>query len=388
MLAHSPPLPLAIDYTRDVDAGNKEGAILALKQRDRIRRVRLNLPATILQKLLVTLDGEYPILEYLVIMPWTRDYRTVLKIPDTLQELPLRHLTLRGFSIPIGSRLLTTAIGLVTLCLLVDHPSAYFYPNTLLNWLSFMPQLETFVILFSFAIPNHDVMEQLTHTPISTPVTLLNLRWFAFRGVGAYLEALVHRITTPRLEKLELRFFNQPTYSNPRLQQFVNRTSNLRFDSVKFEFSGEKVLVTLYLREEAEIFSIRMHVDCWHLDWQVSSVTQISNSLSQMFSATEHLTLEYAAHSRSSEEHNEVDRTEWRKLLSSFSKVKTILIDDELVKGVSHCLESDDGGLPLDLLPELEELTYSGSGDTGNPFTSFINARQNAERPVNLIAHR
>ena len=45
MLAHSPPLPFVIDYRLDKDDGitveDEEGAILALKQYDRVRRVRL-----------------------------------------------------------------------------------------------------------------------------------------------------------------------------------------------------------------------------------------------------------------------------------------------------------------------------------------------------------
>jgi hypothetical protein len=388
MLAHSPPLPLTIDYVRKIGAEDEEGIILALKQRDRVRRVRLILHITILQKLIVTIDEKYPILEYLVIFPWLYDAQKALKFSETLQELPLRHLTLGGFSIPIGFRLLTTTVGLVTLYLRMNGPPSYSHPNTLLNWLTIMPQLETLVIfVLKFAHPNPDEEGPLTHTPILTPIALLNLRWFAFRGVDAYFEALVHRITTPRLEKLEVCLDGQPTYSNPCLQQFVNTTPNLRFDSVKFEFSPALglVLVTLYLREEDEIFSIRIHVDGWPLGWQVSSVAQISNSLSQMFSAIEHLTLEHAANVRlSGNLNNEVDRTEWRRLLSSFSKVKTLFIDDGLVKDLSRCLESDDGELPSNLLPELQELTYSGSGDTGNPFASFINARQNADRPVTI----
>ena len=77
---------------------------------------------------------------------------------------------------------------------------------------------------------------------------------------------------------------------------------------------------------------------------------------------------------RSSEEHNEVDRTELCKLLRSFSNVKTVRIDNGLVEELfrSLQLDDDDGDLPLELLPELQELTYSGSGDnstTGDPFT-------------------
>jgi hypothetical protein len=100
----------------------------------------------------------------------------------------------------------------------------------------------------------------------------------------------------------------------------------------------------------------------------------------------EYLTLGHAVHRQSSEEHNEVDCTEWHKLLRPFINVKTIRIDNRLVEEVSRCLELDD--LELDdggLLPELHEVTYSGSANGGDVFTSFINARQNAGRPVTLV---
>ena len=53
MLAHSPPLPLVIDYPgEDRDITEDEGAILALKHRDRVRHVRLFISVTSLQKLI------------------------------------------------------------------------------------------------------------------------------------------------------------------------------------------------------------------------------------------------------------------------------------------------------------------------------------------------
>jgi hypothetical protein len=197
------------------------------------------------------------------------------------------------------------------------------------------------------------------------------------------LEALVHRITAPRLEKLEIAFYNQLTFSVPRLLQFMNTTENLWFDKAEFEFDDGGVFVSGYSRG-GEMRALYITVRCWHLDWQVSSAAQISSSLSQMFSSVEHLTLEHQEHSRSSEGHNEVDRTEWHKLLRSFSNVKTLWIDKGLVGELSRCLELEDGELPLGLLPELQELTYTGSGDTSDVFTSFIDTHQNAGRPVTL----
>ena len=386
MLAHSPPLPLIIDYFddyQDITAEDEEAIVLALEQRHRVRRVRLGLPLPNLQKLIMVINEEYPVLEYLVMEPPIEDKGSALMLPETLQAPHLRHLSLIGFVLPRGSGLLTTAMGLVMLCLHMEHPSAYFQPNTLLQWISLLPQLETLLIHFVFPVPNGDVERQLMHTPIITHVALPNLRFFDFLGGTAYLEAVFRWVITPRLEQLKIGFHNQLTFSIPRLLQFVNAAENLMFDSVLVCF-GENVYVGMYLHE-AMVNTFCVKVFCWHLDWQVSSVAQIFNSLGQIFSTVEHLTLENEVHGRSSEEYNEVDRTEWRKLLGPFSNVKTLQIEDRLVKGLSHCLRLDDGESPLELLPELQELTYSVSGDTGDAFKSFVDARQNAGRPVTLV---
>jgi hypothetical protein len=55
------------------------------------------------------------------------DNSTILIFPETLQAPHLRHLTLRGFALPIGSRLLTTAVGLVTLYL--SWPPIHLLPS-------------------------------------------------------------------------------------------------------------------------------------------------------------------------------------------------------------------------------------------------------------------
>ena len=127
-----------------------------------------------------------------------------------------------------------------------------------------------------------------------------------------------------------------------------------------------------------------MAVDRWHLDWQVSSLAQLSNALSQVLSAVEHLAIKYEVYGQPSEEHNDVDRIEWRKLLRSFSNVKTLHVKDGLVEELSRCLQLEDEEHPLDLLPELQELTYFGSRNIGGGFTFFIDARKNAGRLVTL----
>jgi hypothetical protein len=64
MLVYSPPLPLVIDYEdddedTDITAEDEEAIILALAQRDRVRRIRLGIPVLKLQQLIMAIDGEF-----------------------------------------------------------------------------------------------------------------------------------------------------------------------------------------------------------------------------------------------------------------------------------------------------------------------------------------
>jgi len=293
------------------------------------------------------MSEEYPILEYLIIV--SPDGHPGLALPETLQAPHLHHLTLSGFSLPIGSRLLTTAVRLVTLVLIMTIPSTYFQPNALLQWISLMPQLETLIVYFFSADPTRTIERQLTHIPTVTPITLPNLRWFWFQGLNPYLEAVVHRITSPRLERLQVFFFDQPTFSVPHLLQFMNTTEtrNLSFHNAELDFSSDQVDLAMYPYEESEEAdlsrSLHIRVLCLHLDLQVSAMAQISGSLSQMFSAAEHLALSYEAHTQSSEEHDEVDPTEWRRVLMSFRSVRTLRVEDGLDDDIAQCLQLDDG---------------------------------------------
>jgi len=383
MLAHSPPLPLIIDYFNDHDITEKDekAIILALEQRNRVRRIRLQTRPRILQKLVMLIEEECPILACLITMAALEDGSTTSILPETLQAPHLRHLMVVGFTPPIATRLITTTVGFVTLCLTVAHPSAYIQPAVPLQWLSFIPQLEVLVIYFTFPVPKRDVERQLMHTPIMTHIALPNLRGFWVQGVSAYFEALFHRIITPRLERLEITYATQLTFSVPRLLQFMGEIENLRFGRADFKFYCRRVYVLAY-PPEAKPFAFHISVVCWHLDWQVSSAAQISNSLSQLFSAVEHLTL---GHDQSSEEHNMVDRTEWHKLLKSFKNVKTLRVDNGFIGELSRYLRLEDGELPLEVLPELQELSYSGGRTAGDTFKPFIAARQSAGRPVTMI---
>jgi hypothetical protein len=99
----------------------------------------------------------------------------------------------------------------------------------------------------------------------------------------------------------------------------------------------------------------------------------------------EKVTLSRRKHSQAepSERDNDVDRTQWRGLLRPFSNATTLRVQDELVGRISWSLQSEDEELPLGLLPNLQEVRYSG--DARDAFTAFVNERQVAGHHVNPI---
>jgi len=394
MLAHSPPLPLIIDHLdqhNDITEADEQGIALALQHRDRVRRIRLMKPVPILQKYVMTLDGDFPILEYLSIIHerYARpsiEHNMRLNLPETFRAPNLRNLVLMSFAIPIGSPLLASMGNLVTLSLNSIPPSAYFHPNDLLQRLSLMPQLEILGILFNSHFPSRDIERQLFRTPMVSRATLPNLRWFGFQGASAYLEALLPCVTMPLLERLQVMFFNQLTYPIPHLQQFTSTAENLRLNTATLTFLLDHLTMVAYPHKGARMFTLVVAIGGRHLDWQVVSTAQILQTLKTVFFEVEHLTLEYKRHLISLEWNNEADRAQWRELLGTFDNVKTLLVDHELIEQVSRSLHplASDGESPTDLLPKLQELSYPARSPE-NAFTPFVDARRKADRPVTVI---
>ena len=114
----------------------------------------------------MAIDEEYPILEYLILASTTSHLRSLA-------------LIVFGF-LQMISRLLTTAVGPRHTLSYHGHPSIYLRPTALLQWLSFVPQLEMLLIHFLSPVPNRGVGGQVIRTPITTHVTLPNLRCFRF----------------------------------------------------------------------------------------------------------------------------------------------------------------------------------------------------------------
>jgi hypothetical protein len=106
-------------------------------------------------------------------------------------------------------------------------------------------------------------------------------------------------------------------------------------------------------------------------------MAQLSDVLSPVFSAVVDLTIN---HYLSSTQHNEANYTQWRKLLRSFSNVKTLRMPSVFIEDLFRSLRSD-GEPPPELLPKLQVLVCPVGSDM---FNAFINARNVAGHPVRL----
>ena len=388
MLEHSPPFPLIIDHIHaphDITAEDEEGILLALKNHDRVRRIRLRMSVLSLDRLIAALDDVFPMLEYLDIGPQFAPNWNGSLFPSTLRAPHLRHLVLFDISLPIGPPLLA---GLVTLSLQYTHPSANFGSGELLDQLKFMLQLETLRITIYSPLSDQDIEEQLLQIPLSTHVTLPNVRWFEFNGPLASMRSVLPRITMPSLKIAEIipTTFPDFAFSTYFVLQFVCKTENPRFGGVRVTFHDQCVVVTMYPHEWTDIPTLRMR-DSWGgpVDGLVSTERRLC-AMGPVFSEVELLTLEDET---SLEWHKGSSmRADWHDLLGLFNKVRILHVaGGDLIEGLSCSLLPEDHGSSIEGLPDLRVLSCPKGSRVGKSCRSLIAVRRNAGHPVTLARH-
>jgi hypothetical protein len=371
-----------VDQDRDITVQDEEGILIALWYRSRVRRIRLRVPGSKLQKLIGAIDEEFPVLEHLN-LGLSTEFNMSLTFPQKFQAPRLRYLLLKTLAFPLETPLLTTAVDLVTLSLNSIPHSTYFHPNDLLQRLSLMRRLEVLGISFQSPVLDIDFEEQPLDNPSITNVTLPNLRWFGFQGTSTYLGALLSPMDTPLLEKLQITFFSEATFVVPYLLQHM-RTERFRFNNARLWFYEGGVAAWVFPYEGARTYAFCIHVICEQLDRQLSSIAQIFNVLRPLMSGVVHLIFHYEGNNLSLMGFYEDRRRRWRELLRSFDNVKTLRVPNGLTGELSRML--DFGFDPtLKVLPKLEELVCPTRGSSGAAFSEYIHARNVAGTPIRFV---
>jgi hypothetical protein len=348
------PLPLIIYYPAipdKISTADEESAILALQQRDRVRRIHVTTLTAVLCNLFKSMDCDFPMLERLSLHLST-ETRAGLGLPEKLQAPLLRHLTLSHISLPIQSQLLRQAENLITLRLWNVPPSSEFNPAHLVAQLLRMHHLEVLLVHFYTAISKR----RFESPAQPMPITLPSLRVLAFRGGSTYLEGVLSRINAPHLSTLNVELFNQLTFNLGRLLQFIRRSDEFRFRSVEMHFDNEFVSVIVDPnRERGGTHPFLVQVRCQPLGWQATCTLQICHALGPVLAGVQRLTLGFHKDGTMPWQ-DEIDLEKWHELLRTFAGVQRLRLSGDLVGDLYRFLQLGEGELPLDLLPQLREL--------------------------------
>ena len=376
-LDHLPPLPLLINYCVTITEQDELGIYHALRLHDRVRRIDLRLPPSILHKCVVLMDGQFPNLEHLS-LSFAGDKFTTLTLPEAFLAPNLRNLSLPAISPPKRLQLLTSTVSLVTLALKNIQTSSYFRPRLLASRIWSLPQLEELSIGFSIPIPRPSTERELLGEQ-GTPVTLPNLKSLEFQGVGAYVESFVAQIRTPLLERLDIKLFNQIAFALPHLSHLINITGRFKLPAARVYFLQDAVsIITAHHGSRWSEGPFRLQVKCDQLDWQIDCAAQICSALIPVLSDVERFALGfYDKRLQTKWRNGGIDSTTWNELLRLFIGVNELHIDNGLSEELSRALEVDEVGSEPGFLPNLQHIIAPA-----NLFHSFINTRQVVGRPV------
>ena len=384
-LDHLPPFPLLVDYRhtwRDVAILTKQDELAIyhlLRLHDRVRRLHLDLPPPILQKVLVLMDGPFPILEHFSFSSThTSTDGLTFTLPKAFLAPNLLHLTLPGISPPRRLRFLTSITSLVNLTLCNIQTSSYFRPNVLVGRIASSPNLKDLSIEFSVPIPRPRTEKELLGKQ-GIPTALPSLTNLRFKGVSAYLECLVAQIRAPGLKQLRITLFNQIAFALPHLSHFIDITAGLKLPNATIYFDRGHVSVTMAQRPEwTGRGPLTIRLMCKQLDWQIDCAAQICNALIPVLSRVEKVTVTcYFWKIPIEWQHGVLDDTVWHELLRSFVGVNHFFIHKGLLEELSRALQMDEVGLDPGFLPNLQYIAARR-----NLFSSFIHTRQAGGLPI------
>ena len=287
----------------------------------------------------------------------------------------LRALDLDDVPFPGLPKLLLSAIHLVNLDLSRIPPSGYVSPEVMATSLSSLTSLELLRLRFQHPRPRPALeSRRLPPPPLTRPI-LPSLTEIEFKGASEYLEDILARIDAPRLNELNIVFFNQIIFDLPQLFQFASRTPTLRAAQegrIAFYF-GESVV-----RLSSDYGVLSVNIPCIAREWQLSSLDQVCTSSLPPLSTLEVLYI-VADWEGGHRWPDDVENTLWLDLLRSFVAVKNLYLLQSLVPRIASALQELVGERTTEVLPTLENIyleDFQTSRLLHEGIKKFVAARQ------------
>ena len=384
-----PMVPIVVDFAAFGKRPRGMRIIVAaLKQHNRVYSINLqNIPNSLLKKFVV-LRNPFPRLTKLRI---SSGYGVVPIVPDSFlggSTPQLRVLHLVRIPFPALGKLLLSTSNLVNLDLRNIPHSGYTSPQEIVAGLSASLRLKK--IALEFQSPQSWDDRVSWNPPPLTCIVFPALTILAFKGDSQYLEAIVSRIDTPLLDRLEITFFNQLMFDIPLLGHFVSRTETFTaVHRADVDFLTFGVQITLVRDNEiSDHKTLTLLILCKQSEWQPSTITQVCNSIIPPLPTLGKLRISEGSRSFPQLRwYHDMENTEWIELLQPFNCVKDLVLSEKLVQLVAPALQGLDEERVTQTLPVLQDLSLEGprpSGAVKEAMEKFIAARQLSGYPVTM----
>jgi hypothetical protein len=384
-----PPLPLVIRDYYDADQPAVDNIIAALEPNDRVCQISLDcLSRPELEYVTDSAAMQKP-------FPELTDLRLAMFVgegpgpilPDSFlggTAPRLRSLFLFDIPFPGLPKLLLSATHLVRLILYDIPRSGYIPPEAMATSLSALTSLESLTLRFRYPRPRPALESRRPPPPPLTRSILPSLATILFKGASEYLEEILARIDAPRLDELEITFFNQIIFDTPQLFQFISRRPTLRTpEKGHIEFRSGAIIVK-FPSQTSDNGALSVKIPCTASEWQLSSVEQVCTSSLPPVSSLEDL---YIIEDRESplSWQDDVENTLWLELLRPFAAVKNLYLCEKFMPRIAPALQELVGARTTEVLPTLENIFLKGiqpSGPLQEGIEKFVAARQLTSHPV------
>ena len=382
-LAIWPSFPLIIaQSTFSTSKSGEDNIIAALEHNDRISKIALVIPSSLLESVFTAMQKTFVALKHLWL--YTMD-DTAPVVSDSFLAPHLQYLWLTcvPFPFPVLRKLLLSAPNLVLLYLHLIPHSGYFSPEAMATCLSMLTRLEHLCI--EFKSPLSRPPREGQHHPLTRSV-LPALVKLTFVGVSEYLEELVTRIDAPSLGQLHITFFHQLVFdTTPRLVQFISRTPKLKaYDEARMTFSDSCATISLPGRDN---LGLQLKILCRQSEWQLWSLAQVCTSFfpQALIPTPEHLYIETAFPRPHWQD--DLENAQWLDLFYPFSTVKNLYLSREFVPRIVPILHEPVAERVTEVLPNLRSIFLEGPKEPGfvpENIREFIAARQLSDRAITI----
>jgi hypothetical protein len=378
-----PPLPLFIQCNGGYfTTGGVDNIVAVLERSDWVCHIDL-LEMLDSDICLAAMRVPFPELTFLRL--WLDD-ETVSAFPDSFlggSAPRLEHLWLRRIPFPGLPKLLLSSTHLTILNLEFIPHLGYFSPEGMATALSTLTRLERLWLLFESPQPCPDPARR--RPPPRIRSTLPALTHFEFKGISEYLDVIVARIDAPRLNKLDITFFNDIIFDTPQIAQFICRTpmsKGLKKARVTFENGAATVKLSsrTYTRDE----ELGVTILCTELDWQVSSMEQVCTSCLPPLLDLEHL---YIYENPRWQQHwqDNIENVLWLELLHPFTSVKNLYLSKDIARRIVLALQGLVEDRATEVLPTLQNIFLEerqSSGLVQKGIQQIVAVRQAADHPI------